>query len=111
VGDRHDWHDPDMLTWHAARVVEVNKASCKVRLVGGDGAKKTVPSAGGQLTAAVLRKMAIGMLRCIPGDKITLELLRTSKGSAATVALGQKCVPGEMIDFFLSHSWQADPVA
>jgi hypothetical protein len=54
--------------------------------------------------------MALGMLRCIPGDKITLELLRSSKGSAATMALGQECAPGE-IDFFLSHSWHDDPVA
>ena len=72
--------------------------------------KKRIPSPGTNLTAGELRQMALSMLRCIPGDKITLELLRSSEGSAATFALGQECVPGE-IDFFLSHSWHDDPVA
>jgi hypothetical protein len=112
VGDRHDWHDPASCSWHEGRVTDVDESSFDVRLIADDGStyKRILPSPGTNLTAGQLRQMALSMLRCIPGDKISLELLRSSGGSAATFALGQECVPGE-IDFFLSHSWHDDPVA
>jgi hypothetical protein len=110
VGARHDWHDPASCSWHEARVTVVHRMTFDVRLVADNSTKKNIPSPGTNMTAGQLRQMALGMLRCVPGDKITLELLRSSEGSAATFALGQECVPGD-IDFFLSHSWHDDPVA
>jgi hypothetical protein len=61
-------------------------------------------------SAAELHTMGLEELRGISGDKITLELLSSSVGSAETQAMAVSCKPGE-IDFFLSHSWHDDPAA
>jgi hypothetical protein len=128
IGDRHDWHDPETGTWHEGRVVSVHDAAVEVQLVhtaitgshqptaaappsgATSRSRYAIPTAGRNLPAHELRAMALAGLRGVRGDRITLALMQSPQGSAATCMLGQKCEPGE-IDFFISHSWHDDPVA
>ena len=60
-------------------------------------------------SAEQLLGMASSNLRCIDGDKITLELMSSNTGGS--IGLSRPVGPAEKIDFFMSHSWHDDSVA
>ena len=45
------------------------------------------------------------IIRCIDWDKMSLALLKESKGGPETYALSRFLNKGEQIDYFMSHSW------
>ena len=65
-----------------------------------------LPAAG--VSAKQLLEMASSNLRCIDGDNLTLDLLRSNKGGS--IDLSRPVASGERIDFFMSHSWHDDPM-
>jgi hypothetical protein len=74
----------------------------------------TVQLRNSNSSTAELRGVALATLRGVSGDNISLELLaeecERGLGEAKARAQAVPCAPGE-IDFFLSHSWNDDPVA
>ena len=66
-----------------------------------------LPAAG--TSAEQLLGIASSNLRCIDGDKITLDLMSSNTGGG--IELSRAVGPEEKIDFFMSHSWHDDAVA
>ena len=61
------------------------------------------------ISAEQLLGIASSNLRCIDGDKITLDLMSSNTGGG--IELSRPVGPTEKIDFFMSHSWHDDAVA
>ena len=104
-GDRYDIHDISTKTWHAGHVVSVQEREIEVKIAR-LGNVVTVNQPDREMTTEQLQHQALSTLSRMSGDKITQELLLSSRSerSEETYELGERCKPGQ-IDFFVSHSW------
>eukprot|EP00929_Paragymnodinium_shiwhaense_P005592 TRINITY_DN10777_c0_g4_i1.p1 TRINITY_DN10777_c0_g4~~TRINITY_DN10777_c0_g4_i1.p1 ORF type:complete len:949 (+),score=75.53 TRINITY_DN10777_c0_g4_i1:117-2963(+) len=70
------------------------------------GIRHMLPMAAREMTAEDMLALAQRELRCIDWNNISQELMESSKGDPDVLhALARRLRPGEVIDYFMSHSW------